>query len=141
MRHPTITLVTIATISLLLSNMGCREAQTGSPVESSQGQGDVQYAPIPASILTPDTVDTRLGKLRFFDGLPDEATVKKAYDNLDFQRGVRAFLDGIPISSLHAMREGLRKAGTTGDTIGIWEDLMDSKTLFLTGNTESVYVF
>jgi len=43
---------------------------------------------IPASILTPDQVETRLGTLRFFDGLPDEATVQTVFDNLDFQRAV-----------------------------------------------------
>jgi len=99
----------------------------------------VQYEPIPESILTPDVVQTRLGKLEFFDGLPDAATVEKAYDNLDFQRGVRAFLDGIPIASLYAMREGLREVGAVDGAVGIWETLMDSKTLFLTPNTESVY--
>ena len=31
---------------------------------------------IPASITTPDSVETRLGTLKFFDGLPDEATVQ-----------------------------------------------------------------
>jgi hypothetical protein len=30
---------------------------------------------IPAGITTPDRVETRLGTLRFFDGMPDEATV------------------------------------------------------------------
>ena len=50
---------------------------------------------IPAGILTPDTVETRLGTLRFFDGLPDDATVQKVYDNLDFQRGVQAFLTAL----------------------------------------------
>ena len=49
---------------------------------------------IPASVLTPDSVETRLGTLTFFDGLPDEATVQTVYDNLDFQRGVQAFLTG-----------------------------------------------
>ena len=51
---------------------------------------------IPSSITTPDVVETRLGTLRFFDGLPDEATVKTLYDNLDFQRGVQAFLTALP---------------------------------------------
>ena len=51
---------------------------------------------IPASITTPDVVETSLGTLRFFDGFPDSETVKKVYDNLDFQRGVQAFLAGIP---------------------------------------------
>ena len=44
---------------------------------------------IPASITTPDRVETRLGTLRFFDGFPDDATVQTVYDNLDFQRGVQ----------------------------------------------------
>jgi hypothetical protein len=94
---------------------------------------------IPESILTPDTMNTRLGKLEFFDGLPSKETVQKVYDNLDFQRGVRAFLDSIPIASLYAMREGLREVGAVNGTVGIWESLMDSKTLFLTANTESIY--
>ena len=54
---------------------------------------------IPASITTPDRVETRLGTLRFFDGLPDEQTVQTVYDNLDFQRGVQAFLTAMPAAS------------------------------------------
>lgn len=48
---------------------------------------------IPADITTPDKIETRLGTLNFFDGLPDEATVEKMYDNLDFMRGVEVFLN------------------------------------------------
>jgi hypothetical protein len=48
--------------------------------------------PIPESILTPESVETRLGTLKFFDGFPDDETAKKVYDNLDFMRGVQAFL-------------------------------------------------
>ena len=44
-------------------------------------------ARVPPSIQTPDTVQTRIGTLKFFDGLPDEETVNKVYDNLDFGRG------------------------------------------------------
>jgi hypothetical protein len=51
----------------------------------------VEYEPIPPSILTPDRVETRLGPLEFFDGYPNAETVDAVYDNLDFQRGVRAF--------------------------------------------------
>ncbi|MGA3114110.1 MAG: hypothetical protein ABSF90_06695 [Syntrophobacteraceae bacterium] len=45
--------------------------------------------PIPEGIAMPDKVETRLGTLKFFDGLPDDATVEKLYDNLDFQRAVQ----------------------------------------------------
>ena len=56
------------------------------------------------SILTPDKVETRIGTLDFFDGLPSEETVRLAYDNLDFMRGVEVFLNFIPATSIEAIR-------------------------------------
>ncbi len=94
---------------------------------------------IPASILTPDSVETRLGTLKFFDGFPDEATVQTVYDNLDFQRGVQAFLTALPAASTHACRRGLRTFGPDNQTVLITESLMDSRELFLTANTETIY--
>ena len=95
--------------------------------------------PIPAEITTPDAVETRLGTLKFFDGFPDPATVEKVYDNLDFQRGVQAFLTGVPGASQVAIRHGIRSFGPDNKTVVLFESLMDSKSLFLTANTESVY--
>ena len=66
---------------------------------------------IPAAITTPDSVETRLGTLRFFDGMPDQKTAQLAYDNLDFQRGVSAFLNCIPIASMSGMRKRFREGG------------------------------
>ena len=44
-------------------------------------------ADVPASVLTPDTVQTKLlGELKFFDGMPDKDTVRKTYDFLDVAR-------------------------------------------------------
>ena len=126
----------ILMISLICLLSGCSDTKIPTVV----GPDGVPYEPIPESILTPDGVDTRLGALEFFDGLPDAETVEKVYDNLYFQRGVRAFLDTIQIASLYAMREGFREMGLENGTVGITEDLMDSKTLFLTANTESIYL-
>jgi len=98
-------------------------------------------AEVPASITTPDVVQTeRLGTLRFFDGMPDEETVRKVYDNLDFSRGMMTFLTAIPAASVYAMREGLRKAGVEPHDIGIFEDLMDARSLFLSANSTTIYV-
>ena len=94
---------------------------------------------IPPSITTPDKVETRLGTLKFTDGFPDDATVQKLYDNLDFQRGVQAFLTATPGASMAGMRAGLRKLGAVDGTVAIFETLMDSKSLWLTPNTETVY--
>lgn len=96
--------------------------------------------PIPASIVTPDKVETRIGTLEFFDGFPTEATAQKVFDNLDFSRGVKAFLDGVPAASLEALRIGMKDIGVTEcHQVGITEKLMDSNSLFLTGNTDTVY--
>ena len=43
---------------------------------------------IPPEIMTPDHVKSPIGDLNFFDGMPDEATVQKVYDNLIFMREI-----------------------------------------------------
>ena len=95
---------------------------------------------IPDGIATPDRLETRIGTLTAVDGVPDEATVRTVYDNLDFQHGVQAFLSGIQIASMHAMREGILAFGPANTTAVLFEDLMDSKALWLTPNTTSVYM-
>ena len=107
-----------------------------------KGQPAPKYsAKVPPYITTPDTVQTRIGTLKFFDGLPDQETVQKVYDNLDFQRGVEAFLSGIPAASLYAACEGLSEAGIKRNSgIGIFQDLMDARSLFLTAKSTTVYV-
>jgi len=61
---------------------------------------------IPESIMTPDKVETRIGTLEFFDGIPTKKTAALVYDNLDFLRGVETFLNGLPATSLEALRLG-----------------------------------
>jgi hypothetical protein len=94
---------------------------------------------IPAEITTPDHVETRLGTLEFFDGAPSDATVQKVYDHLDFIRGVEVFLNTMRGASLVAIRHGFREVGAVDGTVGIFETLMDAKSLFLTPNTDTVY--
>jgi len=43
---------------------------------------------IPESILSPDEVETRIGTLEFFDGIPDEDSAALLFDNLDLNRGI-----------------------------------------------------
>jgi hypothetical protein len=95
--------------------------------------------PIPASITTPDLVASPIGTLRFFDGVPDDATTQLVYDNIDRQRGVEAFLAAMPGASVYAIREGLKSQGADNQTILVFESLIDSRSLFLTGNSETVY--
>jgi hypothetical protein len=100
------------------------------------------YMPdIPAKITTPETVETRIGTLHFPNGVPDAETAEKVYDQLDFGRGVDAFLRGMSATSVHALCAGFEDAGIeTNKGLGITADLMNARQLFLTANTTTVYV-
>jgi hypothetical protein len=79
---------------------------------SAQAQNTPGYnSKIPEKILTPDTVETRIGTLKFFDGFPTKETTERVYDNLDFLRGVEVFLNFIPATSLESMLLPVRNSG------------------------------
>jgi len=94
---------------------------------------------IPPGIATPDTLKTSIGTLTSFDAVPDAATTQKVYDNLDLQRATEAFLAALPIASMAAMERGVRSFGPPNTTAALFENQMDSKSLWLTPNTVSIY--
>ena len=97
-------------------------------------------AKVPEEVTTPKKVHTKLlGDLEFFDGMPSKATVKKAYEFLDLSRGSEVFLNGIPAASVYAALEGMKWAGLKPGDLGIFETLMDARSLFLTANSTTVY--
>ena len=61
---------------------------------------------IPESILTPDEIKTKVGTLKFFDGIPTKETASLLFENLDLNRGVDAFLNGMPAANFEAGRAG-----------------------------------
>ena len=91
------------------------------------------------SISTPDHVESRLGPLEFVDGAPSEATADLLYEHLDFISGVKAFIDAYPGASLVAIRRGFRSIGVEDNSILLFSELMDSASLFLTANTDTIY--
>jgi hypothetical protein len=94
---------------------------------------------IPASITTPDKVETSIGTLHFFDGFPDKETITKVYNNLDFQNGTQTFLNGLPLVSIEAVRRAIAGFGPINQTVLITEQLMNAKSLFLTANNNTPY--
>lgn len=97
-------------------------------------------ADVPDFLLTPDKVETDLlGDLEFFDGMPSDATVTKAYDFLDLSRGVNAFLDGMPAASVYAFLEGMKQAGLEPGDLGLTESLLDARGLLLTAQSTTPY--
>lgn len=96
---------------------------------------------IPPEIMTPDEVETAIGTLKFFDGVPTRETVEMVYDNLDRMRGVEAFLNAMPGASVYALVKGQQSIGAVNNhQVVITEELMDSNPLLLTANTSTLYV-
>jgi hypothetical protein len=98
-------------------------------------------AQIPASITTPDEVKSSIGTLEYKDGAPSKETAAKAYDYLDLMHGVEAFMNAYQGSSVAAIFKGLEDAGIPNNTVLIFSELMDAKSLFLTANADTVYFF
>jgi hypothetical protein len=109
-------------------------------MSSEDHEGANPLAEAIASLSSPDRVESPFGDLDFFDGVPLPETVSRAYAALDLIRGIEVFLNAVPGASLVAMRKGLRLAGvSSAQIIGYTEPRANSKSLFLTPNTETTY--
>ena len=94
------------------------------------------------SISIPNKVETPIGSLDFFDGVPSKATAEKVYDNLDRMRATGVFLDNVGAVSMYSVRTGLADAGSKGaNRIALFSQLLDSKTLVVTANTSTLYAY
>ena len=126
-----------------LGMLGCQEnaqKEAESTTSTKELQTYSQTTEIPEFVLTPDEVETRIGTLKFFEGIPTKETADLRYDHVDVIRGVDTFLNGMPATSLEALRRGQAKLGArNSNQVIILDQLMDSKPLFLTGNTSTVY--
>lgn len=90
-------------------------------------------------VATPDRIETRIGTLEFKDGAPSAATAEKVLDSLDFVRGVDAFTNTYQGGSAYAIRKGFQSIGAEDNTVIIFSELMDWKSVFLTANVDTIY--
>ena len=100
---------------------------------------NAQNAEIPPILITPDKVETSIGTIDFKDGAPSADTVAKVYDTLDFTRGLDAFLNSYGGASAYAIRKGFQSIGAEDNSVVIFSKFMDSNSLFLTANADTVY--
>jgi hypothetical protein len=92
------------------------------------------------SIQTPDKVKTSIGTLKFLDGAPYPETAEMVYDYLDTARAADAFLKGMPGASVNALIDGAHSLGAVeANEVMIFDKLMGPESLFLTGNSSTVY--
>ena len=129
-------------MTALISAASLALAISAVPYANAQNSDSAVYqysTPIPAGIAMPAEVKTRLGSLKFHDGAPDQDSAKLLYDNLDFQRAVQAYLFAIPAVSQAVNRDAFKQLGKPNSFMPIFEQLLDSRTLVLTGNSDTVY--
>ncbi len=117
-------------------------SSVAQPLTGAPASPEFKFStPLPPGVASPDTVDTRFGALKFFDGVPDQASTEKIYDNLDFQRAVQAYLLALPAVNQAADRNGILAMGPANTTVPIWEQLVDSRTVGLTFNDNTPYTW
>ncbi len=94
---------------------------------------------IPPSMTTPDVVETGLGKLTFKNGAPTPETAKKVKEFLTFTNGLNVYNNSFRGASAYALQKGFQSIGAEDNSVVIFPELLDSNSLFLTGNTDTVY--
>ncbi len=136
-RNGLVFVVALLTLIFVTSSPSNAQKLTGAPAAP-----EYKYStPMPAGVATPDKLETSIGELNLNDGYPDPDTIRKIYDNLDRSRALQAYLLALPIVNQASMRDVLRTFGPENQTDVIWETLVDSRTVELTANDNTVYSF
>jgi hypothetical protein len=91
------------------------------------------------SLSAPDQIETSIGSLEFKNGVPSPETAKKVFDTLDFTRALNVFNNSFRGASALGLKKGFESVGAGSGDIVIFEELMDSNSLFLTANADTVY--
>lgn len=94
---------------------------------------------IPVELTTPDQVETPIGTLDFQNGVPSVETAEKVRDALDFTRALNVYNNSFRGASAYALGKGFQSIGAEDNTVLIFSKLMDSNSLFLTANADTVY--
>lgn len=124
-------------ILMVLPIQGMAQVLKGAPANPQY-----KYStPMPAGVSTPDKLETSIGTLKLRDGVPTAETTRTIYDNLDRSRALQAYLLAIPMVNQASMRDTLRQFGPDNQTDVIWENLVDSRTVELTANDNTIYNF
>ena len=93
----------------------------------------------PASLKTAPQVETRIGTLSYQDGVPTVETAERIRDTLDFTRALNVFNNSFRAASAYAIKKGFADIGAPAGTVVIFPTLMDSSSLFLTANADTIY--
>lgn len=91
------------------------------------------------ALSAPDRVETRIGTLEFEDGAPTAETAQTVYDAMDFANALAVYNNSFRGASAYALFEGAASIGAKPNDVIIFSELMDSASLYLTANADTVY--
>ncbi len=91
------------------------------------------------SLGAPGAIETRFGQLSFVDGVPTVETAQQVYDVLDFAQALSVYNNSFRGASALAIVKGFEGIGAKPGDVVIFSKLMDSRSLFLTANADTVY--
>jgi len=91
------------------------------------------------ALSAPASIDTRVGTLEFDKGAPTDTTAQTVFDTLDFTRALNVYNNSFRGASALGLKKGFQAAGAESGDIVIFEELMDSNSLFLTANADTIY--
>jgi len=118
LRHPPLLKLLAGVVVLAAAGLGITRAEV--PAETLQ------------AISMPNEVQTSIGTLEFFDGVPGDVTINTLYDNLDRMLAVEVYLNNSGAASLNAMRAGNASIGADSS----WTtDYANKNTSFEVGGT------
>ena len=85
-------------------------------------------------------IETHIGPITLENGYPSDASVKKLYDEMDFQRASQAYVWATPIVAMEALRRANeRDWGVGANTVGINDDYTTPAVKALTANDTTIY--
>lgn len=91
------------------------------------------------SLGAPDRIETRAGTLEFKDGAPTAETARAVHDTLDFTRALNVYNNSFRGASALALIKGAASIGAKPNDVIIFSELMDSSSIYLTANADTVY--
>ncbi len=106
---------------------------------TSVAMGQDWKTDIPKEVTTPNQLQSKIGDLHFEDGYPTPETATTVRDELDYIHGVNTFMNSIQGVSLYAFRKGLADVGINDGDFFYTSRMLDSKSLLLTANADTVY--
>lgn len=86
-----------------------------------------------------ETLQTRVGKIELQSGYPSDESVRKLYDELDFQRATQAYIWATPLVSMEALVKGNRDLGVGYNQISVNDEYTSASFVALTANNTTIY--